>query len=282
MIDETKLTLTSAYDAGREQGVLRPEVTDIPNGRVGMLVPNTHELQIIRDDVYELPLKRIDQRVSLHDRDSFIAYVNRYKSTKTRIFAEAGFLRSDGKARVIAVFDYHLNSDEPQRWKHVATYSPRYSDTWERWETLCENPIKQAELAEIIEENRVDIVDPSAASLLDIIKTFKASRKVEFNSLTYQPDGGVILNYSEQANASGQSTVMPEKIQVGMPVYFRGTKYAVDVWVRYRVGGGGVTFQLKRDRPDVIEDEAFDELTVAITTGTEIEVYSGLIEGSST
>ena len=62
---------------------------------------------------------------------------------------------------------------------------------------------------------------------------------------------------------------------LGIPVYFRGTMYAVPVFVRYRVGNGAVEFQLKLDRADVIEDAAFAELTTEIASACGIEVYLG-------
>lgn len=222
----------------------------------------------------EPTLTRIRQHVTLHDRDSFVAYVNRYKTEATRLFAEPGFLAS-GKAAVSAVLDYH-RPDGPEHVAHIATYAPRYSEQWQRWHKACSEPMRQAEFAEFIEECREDIREPSAAQLLDIVRTFKASKKAEFDSLTYQPNGSVKLVYDEKVHQqAGSSGELPEKMTLGIPVYFRGTVYAVPVFVRYRVGQGAVVFQLKLDRADVIEDAAFAELTKAVAEATEIEVYLG-------
>lgn len=71
------------------------------------------------------------------------------------------------------------------------------------------------------------------------------------------------------------NTDAAETMTLGIPVYFRGTVYAVPVLVRYRVGNGGVQFQLKMDRADLIEDAAFGELVAATDEATGIEVYLG-------
>lgn len=240
----------------------------------GHVIVLPHDARVHELPPLEQPLPRIRQHVTLHDRESFVAYVNRYKSDKTRLFAEAGFLASSGKAAISAALDYHL-PDKPEYVAHLATYTPRYSEQWLRWVRACAEPMKQAEFAEFIEECRADIRDPSAAQLLDIVRTFKANKKVEFDSLTYQPNGSVKLVYDERNQQTGSSGELPEKMTLGIPVYFRGTVYAVPVFVRYRVGQGAVAFQLKLDRSDVIEDEAFGELTDAIAKETEIGVYLG-------
>lgn len=252
-------------------GARAPQPLALADGGQAILVPEGYRAE--RYSPLEAPLPRIRQAVTLHDAASFIAYVNRYKTSETRLFAEPGFL-ANGQAHVVGVIDYH----EPSAAKygvHVVNYVPRYSDQWRFWSKLCAAPLKQVAFAEVIEEARADIRDPEAAHLLDIVRTFKANKKVDFDSVVYQPGGDVRLAYSEQTQQQGSSGVLPEVMQLGIPVYFRGTVYAVPVFVRYRVGGGAVEFQLKLDRSDVIEDAAFGELTADISKHCEIEVYLG-------
>jgi uncharacterized protein YfdQ (DUF2303 family) len=260
--------LRTALDAGASAAPSH----DTPDGGKIIVVPQGYRAEKVPPLEPKLP--RIRQGVTLHDRDSFTAYVNRFKQGEaTRLFAEPGFLAS-GAARVVAVIDYHLNS-QADHGAHTATYSPRYSDQWQRWQKACAQPMKQAEFAEFIEEVRADIVEPDAAKLLDIVRTFKASKKVEFDSVVYQPNGDVKLVYDERTEQKGSSGLLPEQMKLGIPVYFRGSAYAVPVLVRYRVSNGAVAFSLKVDRADVIEDTAFSELTKAIGEATGIDCYLG-------
>lgn len=244
---------------------------DTPDGGRLVLVPPGYRTETVAP--LEPKLSRIRQDVTLHDRDSFVAYVNCFKGDMTRVFAEPGFL-ARGEAHVVAVMDYHAPT-AADYGAHTATYTPRYSEQWRRWTAICERPLKQAEFAEFIEEVRADIVEPDAARLLDIVRTFKASKKVEFDSLTYQSDGSVKLVYDEKTQQSGSSGALPEQMKIGIPVYFRGQAYAVAVLVRYRVGQGAVMFQLKIDRADVVEDAAFSDITKAIGEATGIDCYLG-------
>lgn len=242
-----------------------------PDGGMAIVLPTGYELSKLPP--VEPPLPRIRQSLTFHDRDSFVAYVNRFRTEATQLFAEPGFL-ADHQAHVTASIDYHLPG-VPNRLAHKAAYLPRYSEQWQRWVAACRQPMKQAQFAEFVEENRSDIVDPEAARLLDIVRTFKASKKVEFDSVVYQPNGDIRLGYDERTQQNGTSGVLPEVMKLGMPVYFRGTTYAVPVFVRYRVADGAVQFQLKLDRADVIEDAAFGEITAAIHEATGIGVYLG-------
>lgn len=267
MSDESTM-LKEALDAV----AARAPAHDAPNGGKIIIVPEGYRAESVRP--LEEPIPRIKQAVVLHDKDSFVSYVNRFKQGEaTRIFAEPGFL-VNGQAHVTAVVDYHKNA-AADYGVHTARYQPRYSDQWQRWQKACEAPLKQAEFAEFVEEVRSDIVEPDAAKLLDIVRTFKASKRVDFDSVVYQPNGDVKLGYEERTEQKGTSGVLPERMALGIPVYFRGSAYKVPVLVRYRVGGGGVQFSLKIDRANVIEDTAFSELTTAVQEATGIDVYLG-------
>lgn len=266
-MDDTANTLETALNIA----LSRAPSHDTPDGGKIVVIPEGYRAERVAP--LDQPLTRIKQAVTLHDRDSFTAYVNRYKSEATRIFAEPGFL-AGGAARVVATIDYH-KPDAADYGVHVVTYSPRYSDQWVRWHKATKEPMKQAEFAEFVEEVRADIVQPEAANLLDIVRSFKASRKTEFDSVVYQPNGSVSLTYDDRTEQKGASGALPEVMKLGIPVYFRGTAYAVPVFVRFKVGSGAVQFSLKLDRADVIEDAAFGELTKQINEATDIDVYLG-------
>lgn len=264
--------MKTAYDLG---AALAPAI-DTPNGGKAIVVPGNYKLEQIAP--LELPLTRIRQSVTLFDTPSFVAYVNRFKTDNTRIFAEPGFIADGGKAIITAVFDYHGGPATPDRLGHKAIYRPRYSDEWTVWSPV--QKLAQVAFAEFVEENRADITEPSAAQMLDLIRTFKATRKIDYDSVVYNANGDVTLGYSEKSEASGAkgtTTVMPEKVKIGIPVYFRGPKYAIEIFIRYRVNPGAVVFELKPDRVDIIENAAFTELCTDIGKEVGIDPYLGRV-----
>lgn len=260
-----------AFDLGRTTAA--PSIPT-PTGGLAVFVPqNTQRIDI---PPLEMPLPRIRQSVQLHDLDSFIDYVNRFKADgPTRIFAEPGFV-AGGASSIKAIFDYHVPGT-PDRLAHTASYMPRHSTEWDIWRGICGGVIKQFDFCEFIEENRKDIEEPLAAQLLDIVRTFKVARKVEYDSVTYTSDGSAFLNYSDKVEQQGKSGALPEIMKIGIPVFFRGERFAVHVFVRFKQGNGAVNFSLKLDRADVIEDEAFKGLLSKVEEQTGIKPYLGKV-----
>jgi hypothetical protein len=262
-----------------------PKGVDLQDGRQGVIIPAGHKLEMIAPITPVLP-GRVAATVLVHDQASFIAYINRYKTEATQLFAEPGFL-SGGSAKMQAILDYHraaTNGEmkdkdnkkvtQANHTAHVANFVPRYSDAWMRWQAASKQPMEQAELAEFIEENRADIDTPSAAEMLDIVRSFKVKKDTEYDSVTYQPDGGVKLHYSEKVQQQG-STVFPEKLHIGIPVYFRGDAFKIGVFTRFKLGGGKLKFQLKLDRDDLVEDVAFGDMIAKVSEAVGIGAYLG-------
>ena len=226
-----------------------------PDGDLGVLVPAGHELQTLTAVDRNLP-ENIQQRVELYDFDSFVDYVSRFEQPTTTIFAAPGFLAENSRPYFRAHIDFH-GPGLPMRNDHVATYYPRYSDQWRLWTRT--GGMGQQEFGEFIEENRGDIAEPTAASLIDLVRNFKASRKINYDKTIIEKNGTTKLSYSDETEAHGEIEV-PDQITLGIPVYFADEPYAVRFWVRYRVANGGVQFVLKPDRIDIVEQDAFTRL----------------------
>jgi uncharacterized protein YfdQ (DUF2303 family) len=272
--DDMAGVLASVYDQGAKQRA----PWSLPNRDSAFVLKDGEKLHVVQFE--EERLLRIRQKVTLHDLESFIDYVTTFKTESTRIFGEPGFV-AGGHASITAALDYHGAPDMPEHVEHRAYYQPRYSEQWERWNKVCREPISQEFLAEFIEETQRDIVEPTAAELMDIVRFFKASKAVNYDSAVYTKDGTIKVNYSEEVlqekriKGANPEIGLPEKFKIGIPVYFRDGRYPVNVFVRFQVVPKGVVFKLKLDRPDVIEDDAFDHLTKKVTDATKLKVLTG-------
>lgn len=262
------------------QGASGAPVRTLPDGGLGIVVPPNYGVKAFPPVNLPLP-DHIKQVVTMHDRGSFVDYVNEFKTLRSRIFAEPGFLAQSNKARFVAIIDYHRSGGdegEPDRCAHLALYEPRYSEQWERWQAVCGSGfLKQAQFAELIEECRRDIVQPDAANLLDIVRTFKASKRTEFDSYEMDASGNVKLHYSDTVEKHGATAAMPERMTLGIPVYYGETPYSVGLFVRFRIVQGAVLFDLKLDRPDIIEDDAFKGMMEVVRSECELPVHMGTL-----
>ena len=262
-----------AFEMGRLSASMSYDTAD---GITHIPLPKGWEVNQIRPQ--NLNLDHIRQRVTVYDEASFIAYLKEYQKPTTRVFGFPGFMaQSGGQPMIKAVIDYH-GKDVPERCDHSVVFQPRYSDYWRRWIMgVCMRALSQAEFVEHIEENRNDVADPTAARMLDIINNFKASKKSEFTSIIRLSNGDVTLVHDEKTEQQGSSGPVPEVMSLGIPVFFNGPRYAVPLWIRFRIGGGAVKFQLKAESADRIEASAFEDITKRITEATGIPVYLGTV-----
>lgn len=243
----------------------------LPDGGLGIVLPDGYSVERIAP--LEKPLPRIRQSVTFNDAESFVAYVNRYKDERTRIFSLPGHLSTTKSAAFTALLDYH-KAGTAEHVAHIARFAPPYSEQWTRWTKAID--MGQPAFAEFIEENRKDIVKPEAASLLDIVSKFRAKKTSEYDAVVYQQNGDLTLSYSEKTEHAGKgSIVVPQQLELGIPVFFKGAAYSVPVFLRYKLREAVLTFQIKVDRADYIEQAAFDEISKKIADETKIEVYLG-------
>ncbi|MGL4810643.1 MAG: DUF2303 family protein, partial [Beijerinckiaceae bacterium] len=79
----------------------------------------------------------------------------------------------------------------------------------------------------------------------------------------------------EKTEQTGSTGRLPEVISIAVPDYHGGPLYKLAILIRYRVDRGAVHFELKRDRPDRIEQDAFDEILKQIEAETLLKPFMG-------
>ena len=174
--------IQAAIAAGAALGDPRQPVAE-PGAGVFTVLPNTYRIESL-ENYLPRPL-RIDQKVILHDADSFIAYVNDFRlAGPSRIFFDVG------QEQFNAIIDYH-EIQTPSWCDHTAVFKPRKSVEFETWMATNRKAMTQVDFARFLEENLPDVVEPESAVLLQVALTFEAKKSVEFAS-------GVRLNKEDQ------------------------------------------------------------------------------------
>jgi uncharacterized protein YfdQ (DUF2303 family) len=133
---------------------------------------------------------------NVHDPSDFAEYIHRLADdATTTVWADP-----DG-GRLVAVFDDHTNSELPGWRSHTATLTLKADPDWQQWLARHNKLGNQADFAEHLEDLAHTVVDPDAASMLEIAKTFDAKRSVNFNSGVRLNSGDVQLTYEETTTA---------------------------------------------------------------------------------
>lgn len=259
----SELAQLAAAPASIEAG----EVLAVPDGHGGIKVIDT-------DEWGERPRHKRARR-ALTDAKSFVDYVNRHKTADTEVYAHT--LSSS----VVAVLDSHGQSDGVELyglagWQaHKAELRLEHTKSWLAWAArdLGTNErawFDQAEFAEFIEANALDVTRPEHGTLIDIATTFEAKQKADFSAAVDRESGAVKFEYSEtvgaKAGQKGDLTV-PREIELALRPYVGGPVYKVVASFRYRAGAQGLRLGYALQRPEVILEHAFADIVTEIRDG---------------
>ncbi len=209
--------------------------------------------------------------VTLRDLDSFVRLVNAEKSPQTRIYG------TQQPPELVAVFNDHAG--ELTGWcDHRAVYSCPLSEEWKRWQGSNGKRMTQEQFATFIEDNARDIVNPSAAEMLEVARTLQIKNKVSFASGIRLDNGEMQLRYEEQiegmAGAKGDIRI-PEEFKVGMSFTLGGPQYLLRARLRYRIEGAKLALWYDLDAPHKVVEDAVKELFAIVGEQTGLPVFHG-------
>lgn len=231
------------------------------------------------------------------DASSFVRYVNKHKDSpgeSSRAHRGAGSDQPGEKpdpddmqtvlmvdvigSKFLAVFDHH-SSNAPGWGGHRVAYNCPLSPQWRLW-TLKNgksNAMDQEDFAYFIEQNMLDVIEPVGTTMLQIVTTLKAQKKVQYDSGIRLQNGQHQLKYHEEIGASAGEQgelQIPEKIALGIPVYVGQVPYRVEAFLRYRIERGGILFWYELITPERILEDALGKVRKEIEDGTGITAYS--------
>lgn len=224
----------------------------------------------------QIPFVVVPDGYSVKQLENTLAYPTRKRGTVT-LAQTKGFVDYFMKHRITAGISTIYGTTEPPRfvavlndhgahiagWRdHIARYDCPLAVEWLTWTKANKTPVPQATFAQFIEDNLPDIVEPTAAEMLEISRTLEAKKKVNFASGIRLANGETQFTYEESIDgtaAKGQLRV-PEVFAIGIPVFHGGPKYRIEARLRYRIADGGALsmwFDLARPHK-VIEDAALE------------------------
>ncbi|MFE5771418.1 DUF2303 family protein [Streptomyces sp. NPDC056485] len=201
---------------------------------------------------------------TVRDAASFTTYYAKHADTSTEVYADAERLT------VTAVLDAHAAA-EP-RWRlHRLALALRQTEAWAQWLAFDGKLLGQEQFAEFLEDHLPELLEPSAATMLEIAQSIQATTKAEFQSSTRLHSGERQLKYVEDTRAAagrkGELTI-PESFIIGL-IPFEGSEgYRLTARLRYRITDNQLRIGYKLDRPGDTIRTAFAD--VVRTIGEQI------------
>lgn len=218
--------------------------------------------------------RRREGTVTLTDEDSFIAFVNRWGSQATVIYANTDALA------FVAVIDDHPQGDAvaAAHWrKHRATYACPRDPAWKAWIANDGTGMAQVAFADFIEARLEDMVKAEGcAAPLDVLQMArqlhirtKGTFQREINPTT---GDSILVNKTETDTGS---TVIPRAFAIAIPVFEGGERYQIEARVRFGFVEGAPRFSYTLHRRKENERDAFNAIRRKIGDATDRLVLAG-------
>lgn len=223
-----------------------------------------------RDRFLDFP-RRKTGTFQVHTGAAFIAYLAKHALEETEVWADIE------RRTVTAVINAHDKA--VAGWgDHRVELKLQHTPAWSTWTKHDGANLAQSAFAELLDDRAQDVVDPDAATLMEITRSFKAAKKVAFESGTHLSTGQVQFVYREDvegtAGTKGELS-MPEQFWIALTPFEGGQTYKVLARLRFSISQGGLLLKYVLDRPAEYVRTAFDDVLDLIRAGVEAPVFHG-------
>jgi uncharacterized protein YfdQ (DUF2303 family) len=255
----------------------KPELHELGEDRAIVTLPPDYRVE----DISRLlpPPARAQQRVSLSTVESFVAYVNRYRSASSAVFAD----ETVGKFE--AVLDYHqanavVVNDVKRGWQdHVASYDAPHSVEWKAWTARDGAWMSQTEFALFIESRLADVISPAPADLMQLALELQIHKSAEFRSEQVLQSGQTRFRYEETISGAsrGGELAIPKSFSIVVPVFMGEKPEQVELLFRFRLQDQKLSLAFQLQRKEQIVAAAAQRVSESIRAGLapEVQFYRG-------
>lgn len=225
------------------------------------VVPEGYRLHTVDLSPYRDRPKRKSGETTVKDADSFIDFVSTHGEPGTTLYA-------DETAGTIKAVLNASTAEAPGWADHSCTLRLSHTTEWVRWANADSTWLSQEAFAEFVEESLPDFRDPTPAHMLELSRTFEATKQAEFEGGIRLDNGQRQIGYKEtvaaRAGRNGHLEV-PETMTVGLRVYKGGPGFNVEVRLRYRINNGNLVLAVKIDRREDLIETAFAGTVETVT-----------------
>jgi uncharacterized protein YfdQ (DUF2303 family) len=220
--------------------------------------------------------KLLKQHVQIQTAGSLKTYVNRFKNDDSMLFADVG-------ANIIsAVIDYHEAPLDVKDAKpvalhgvHVATLTLPYSKEWMVWTHLNEKLMSQVDFANFLEENGLDLFEPSGGELLDMCRDLQVTDTKHFDSSVRMGNLVKFTYKKDESATTSQEMELPSEFTIAIPVYFNETPVHIRCLMRRKINDGDLSLGYKMVRLENVRQDEFKRIADNVQFDTAVTMVSG-------
>lgn len=244
-------------------------------GDVFLLSKTPNATREVVDLEHLLPApRRVRGTVTFHEAGSLAAYVQLHDAQDGTASLWAEW--RDG--RITAVLNGNAGAGKPLGWgDHRACLKLRTTPEWDRWLGRSGVMGDQTEFARHIERGALEIVDPDAATMLEIATTFEAHSTAAFRQVANLQNGARQFRFEEEVEAKGGKgqIEVPGTFVVAIAPFEGTDPYKVTAKLVYRLRDGRLGIGYELLRTDDVRRESFTQVLDGLKTQTGLSPFAG-------
>jgi uncharacterized protein YfdQ (DUF2303 family) len=218
-----------------------------PDVVYSVLVPAGATQQMLDLDRYLPAPRRLTGTYTPYTFGSFVEYVARHRDkAHTTVWVD------QVEHRMQAVLDDHAPG-VPAWGEHRALLQLITTPEWQHWTRNDGRYLAQAEFAEHIQDGLLEIVEPDAATMLEIAQSIEGKTKADWKTARRLDNGEYSFTYQEeiQAQAGRSGTLeIPSRFLLAIAPFYGEAPLGVSARLRYRIREGNLTIGYRLDHPN--------------------------------
>jgi len=245
------------------------------------VVPNDQQIRTVDLERHLGTPRRPRGDVTVHDPADFCTYVTRLEGTQTTVWA------NEDACTVTALFNDHGETDDGDAegfggWRdHTATLRLKIDRDWAAWAEFDGKLGSQEWFAEFIEDNARLIIEPDAATMYEVARSFQARSNADFSRVVRVDNGDVQMTWNEQTdakvNSPGKGTFeVPASFTVRLAPFVGTPMQQLTARLRWRLREGQLAIGYALLRPDLVVREAFQDVVATVQGSVNSPVLLGV------
>lgn len=190
-----------------------------------------------------------------YSRDSLTEWINAQAE-------EPRFYLDPQTHKLVAVLNDDVD-DQPGFRDFGAELTWRPTDEWQAWKNISGSFMTAQEMAEFVELHYRTIASPDTSTIVDLVRSFKAVRRMEFRNDHDDKSGDTVLEFVQTTEAAGgaQQLNLPDEILLILSPFIGCDELEVKAKFRYRANNetGKVSFGIALLGSSHAEREAIDD-----------------------
>ena len=173
------------------------------------------EVKLISTEEFQERPSRVRESLFLTEVKSFVEYVNHFKGAGTILLANF----SDKAApKIEAVIDGHDPMNGPGWGSHKVTLAPKLHSDFLHLRKLFTDSREPYTMADTLEEVAHLVVIPDGATILEMLRDFRASKNVKYEAKHNPKNGSFAMVFKDDTDQLGQHK-FPELVTFVVPLF---------------------------------------------------------------